>query len=263
MSVDLTDFTAEYARHRAAEGRAYSGDELTALPYLKTGPLARQWGVRIRSFETLMRDVVQPLTARRGRMLTVLDLGAGNGWLSWRLAREGHSAIALDIREDNVDGLGAARTLAARSAGRMRLCPGSFDAIPLASASVDLAVFNAALHYALDLPAVLAEAMRVVRPGGRLAIVDSPFYAREADGLAMVAEKKAQAVQRFGDGAQVLLAPPFIEFLTRERLASASTLAWRRNRVLYPLWYEARPLAARLRGQRAPSRFDVWASARP
>jgi SAM-dependent methyltransferase len=263
MSADLAGFAAEYARHRAAEGRGHAGDELLALPYLRTGPLARQWGVRVRSFETLMRDVVQPLTVQRGRPLTVLDLGAGNGWLSWRLAREGHAAIALDIREDDVDGLGAAHALAARSAGRMRLCPASFDAIPLAAESVDLAVFNASLHYALDLSVVLAEARRVVRPGGLLAIVDSPFYAREADGLAMVAEKKASASQRFGDGASVLLAPPFVEFLTRERLAAASGLAWRRRRVLYPLWYEVRPLLARLRGQRTPSRFDMWVSVRP
>ena len=35
-------------------------------------------------------------------------------------------------------------------------------------------------------------------------------------------------------------------------------LAWRRHRVRYPLWYELRPLVARLRGRRAPSRFDLW-----
>jgi len=271
MSADLAGFAAAYARHRAAEGRGHSGEALMALPYLRGGPLARQWAVRARSFEVLVGEVVAPLAARLGRPLSVLDLGAGNGWLSWRLALAGHSAIALDIREDEVDGLGAARMLAAQTLmagaeGRMHLRPGSFDAIPAPDASVDLAVFNAALHYALDLPAVLAEAARVVRPGGRLAIVDSPFYRREADGLAMVAEKKAGAAQRFGEGADVLLAPPFIEFLTRERLAeasAASSLAWRRRRVLYPLWYEVRPLLARLRGRRPPSRFDVWVSARP
>ncbi|KQV56076.1 MULTISPECIES: bifunctional 2-polyprenyl-6-hydroxyphenol methylase/3-demethylubiquinol 3-O-methyltransferase UbiG [unclassified Caulobacter] len=266
MSADLAGFAAAYARHRAAEGRGHSGEALMALPYLRGGPLARQWAVRARSFETLVGDVVAPLAKRLGRPLSVLDLGAGNGWLSWRLALAGHSAIALDIREDEVDGLGAARALAARAEGRMQLRPGSFAAISAPDASVDLAVFNAALHYALDLPAVLAEAARVVRPGGRLAIVDSPFYRREADGVAMVAEKKAGASQRFGEGADVLLAPPFIEFLTRARLAEASAasgLAWRRRRVLYPLWYEARPLLARLRGQRVPSRFDVWMSARP
>jgi hypothetical protein len=62
------------------------------------------------------------------------------------------------------------------------------------------------------------------------------------------------------------MALPFIEFLTRERLAAASApigLQWRRSRVSYPLWYELRPLQARLRGARAPSRFDLWVSARP
>ena len=59
---------------------------------------------------------------------------------------------------------------------------------------------------------------------------------------------------------------PFIEFLTRQRLANASApigVTWRRTRVLYPLWYELRPLTAKLRGARAPSRFDLWTGVRP
>lgn len=265
MSVDLAGFAALYARHRAAEGRGHAGAELVALPYLKSGPLARQWAVRARSYEVLRDRVVAPLARRLGRPLTVLDLGAGNGWLSHRLAMDGHETIALDIREDHVDGLGAASALAARVGGRMRRCAASFAAIPLPAASVDLAVFNASLHYALDLRAVLAEAERVTRPGGEIVIVDSPFYRHEADGLAMVAEKRASAGDRFGEGASMLMALPFIEFLTRERLADASAelgLTWRRLRVVYPAWYEARPLLARLRGARTPSRFDVWAGAR-
>ena len=108
---------------------------------------------------------------------------------------------------------------------------------------------------------------RAIRtPGGRLVILDSPFYRREADGLAMIAEKAADAPHRFGARAGVLMALPFIEFLTRERLAAASAplgLRWRRTRVAYPHWYELRPLAARLRGARAPSRFDLWTCTRP
>jgi SAM-dependent methyltransferase len=142
----------------------------------------------------------------------------------------------------------------------------SFDQIPCRDASADLAVFNAAIHYALDLQAALREAARVVRPGGRLVILDSPFYARDRDGELMVAEKRLQAGERFGASAGVLLAPAFIEFLTRERLASASAglgLAWRRRRVAYPLWYELRPLKALFAAERPPSRFDLWSSARP
>jgi SAM-dependent methyltransferase len=133
--------------------------------------------------------------------------------------------------------------------------------LPLRDSALDLAVFNASLHYALDLPTVLAQAMRVVRPGGRIAIVDSPFYADEADGRAMVAEKRARGTERFGNRAGNLLAVPFIEYLTPAGLAAASAplgMHWVRIRVRYPLWYELRPLQAWLGRRRRPSRFDLW-----
>ena len=82
----------------------------------------------------------------------------------------------------------------------------------------------------------------------------------------MVSEKLAQASQQFGGRAEALLALPFIEFLTRERLEAASVrldLSWRRRRVLYPLWYELRGLRAALLRQRPPSRFDLWIGERP
>ena len=77
----------------------------------------------------------------------------------------------------------------------------------------------------------------------------------------MVAEKRRHASARFGDRAGDLVALPFVEYLTRERLAEASAplgLRWRRHRVRYPLAYELRPLIALLRRRRTPSRFDLW-----
>ena len=262
----LRKFAEAYAAQRQAEGRGYAGDELFALPYVRSGLLARQWAVRARTFEAFMARVVRPMAAGAGRSLALLDLGAGNGWLSHRVAQEGHFATALDIRDDQVDGLGASRPFVQRVGTRMQTAVAAFETIPAPDASFDIAVFNASLHYAADLPAVLAEAARVVRPGGRLAILDSPFYRRETDGRAMVAEKTAEASRRFGDRATTLMSLPFVEFLTRERLAKASApigVTWRRTRVLYPLWYELRPLTARLRGARAPSRFDLWTGVRP
>jgi len=266
MNAALSTFAVAYAEHRAEEGRGYAGHDLINLPYLRSGAFAKQWAVRARSFEDLQRRVVQRLSDRMLRPLQVLDLGAGNGWLSFRLAIGGHSTIALDIRDDMVDGLGAWTALAALVPYRMERLVASFEAIPLPPASVDLAVFNASLHYALDLEAVLGEAARVVRPGGQLAIVDSPFYGSDRDGKAMAAEKKANAGAAFGARAEALTSLPMVEYLTRRRLAAASSglgLRWRRLKVAYPLWYELRPWQALLRAQRAPSRFDIWVAERP
>jgi SAM-dependent methyltransferase len=264
LAPRLAAFAHAYAAHREAEGRRLSEADLLELPWLSHGPQAAQWAVRARTFEAFVTRVLGPMIAATMRPLTVLDLGAGNGWLSYGVACLGQRAVALDIRADDVDGLGAAEPFVARAAGRIQCIVASFDAVPLPDGAADVAVFNASLHYATDLPAVLAEARRVTRQGGVIAILDSPFYRREADGAAMVAEKRAQAGGRFGERAAVLTSLPSIEFLTAGTLATASNglaLAWQRHRVRYPLGYELRPLLAALRRRRRPSRFDLWTAA--
>lgn len=254
-------FRTEYGAHRAAEGRAIDRAALLQMPYLKTGPFAQQWAVRARTFDAFVRRVMTPMAREAGRPLRLLDLGAGNGWLSWRVTLAGHHAVAVDLRDDHVDGLGAADVYVEDPATPFGRIVGSFESLPLEAEGFDVVVFNASLHYALDLGATLREARRMVCSGGRIAILDSPFYARDADGERMVAEKRRDASKRFGDRAAALMSLPFIEYLTVERLDTASNqlrLAWRRHRVRYPLWYELRPLLARLRRQRAPSRFDLW-----
>jgi SAM-dependent methyltransferase len=257
-------FREEYGAHRATEGRAHSPAEMHTLPFLESGPVAKQWAVRARSYVAFVSRVANPVARTLDRPLRLLDLGAGNGWLSWRIARAGGECVAVDIRDDAIDGLGAAAAYLGDSSARFDRVVASFDALPIESGQFDVVVFNASLHYALDLTAVLREARRCVIDGGRLVILDSPFYAHDADGAAMVREKHGGAAEQFGARAEALMALPFVEYLTRERLASASRglgLDWRRHRVRYPLWYEVRPLLARLRGRRMPSRFDLWESA--
>jgi len=261
-------FRHAYAGHRAAEGRGAGGPaELLALPYLRTGGHARSWAVRARTFDAFLDVVVAPLADAAGtRPLRVLDAGAGNGWLSYRLARMGHVCVALDVRHDAVDGLGAAAGYAPHLASMFARLAASFEALPLRDAVFDLVTFNASLHYASSLSRVLSQAVRTVRPGGRLAVLDSPFYAREEDGAAMVAEKQAGAAVVFGERAHDLLALPCAEFLTRARLergSEGSGLDWHRHRVRYPMRYEARPVVAALLRRRPPSRFDLWETVVP
>ena len=260
MSPPSAGFRHAYAVQRAAEGRGYAAASQLELPYMSAGPLAKQWSVRARTYDALLSCVLRPMAAAIGRPLRLLDLGSGNGWLCWRVAGLGCKAVALDCRDDLVDGLGAARAFLERGP-RFERVSASFEELPIANASFDVVTFSASLHYSLDLGRALQEACRVTRTGGRIAVLDSPFYSTEANGAAMVSEKHRDAGRRFGARAGVLLAPPFIEFLTRERLVRASAalgLVWRRHRVRYPLWYELRPVAAFLRRRRPPSRFDLW-----
>ena len=108
----------------------------------------------------------------------ILDLGAGNGWLCHRAARRGHHCVALDMRDDHVDGLGAAKEFLVEEPGLFRCVTGSFEDLPFASESFDVTLFNASLHYAQDLRRALLEAIRVTRRGGILAILDSPFLSQ-------------------------------------------------------------------------------------
>jgi SAM-dependent methyltransferase len=265
VSVSTPDlrrrFREEYAAYRASEGRGHSAVDARTLPYVTEGALVRQWAVRARSFETFQRRVFRPAQRRADVYATgalrVLDLGAGNGWLAHRATLAGAEALALDVRDDCVDGLGAAP----RESSIARVVA-SFEAIPLRDASFDVVVFNASLHYAEDLARALREARRVVRPAGRVVVLDSPFYGSTEHGEAMLRAKRQDAERRFGDRAEALMALAVVEYLTRERLDDASRdlglAPWRRYRVLYPLWYELRALRAALRGERPPSRFEVW-----
>jgi SAM-dependent methyltransferase len=256
-------FRAAYAEHRRREGRGDGGaDELLALPYIEHGSLAAQWRVRARTYERFLRTVLNSRADEVGdRPLHILDLGAGNGWLCYRLCRLGQHAVALDWRSDTVDGLGATAAYGPHLPQLFPRVAAPFDALPFRHGTFDIAVFNASLHYCTDLHATIAEATRVMQPGGRVAVLDSPFYRRAQDGEAMVAQKHRGAADEFGSLRDDLLALPSIEFLTDERLSDASdglNLVWRRHRVRYPWWYELRPLWAALRRRRRPSRFDVW-----
>lgn len=263
----LRRFRRAYALHRAREGRGVASTAILDLPEITTGPWSRQWGVRARTFRRFVTAVLERRVREVApRAVRVLDLGAGNGWLCYRICQLGHRAVALDLRTDAVDGLGAAQAYRSRLTQLFPRVAAAFEATPLANRSIDIAVFNASLHYALDLRAALGEAARVVVPGGRIAVLDSPVYTQSAAGEAMVAEKHETVEVQFGDLAADLTALPFLEYLTRERLSDASAalgFAWRRHRVRYPLWYELRPVLAWLRRQRPPSRFDLWEATVP
>ena len=102
--------------------------------------------------------------------LRVADIGCGEGYLTIEASRWASRVIAIDR---SLVVLKKARALASRRRVRNVIWKrGELERLPLADASVDVALLSQALHHAPDPVRALAEAVRVVVPGGRVLVLD-------------------------------------------------------------------------------------------
>ncbi len=104
---------------------------------------------------------------------TVLDLGSGAGadlLIAARRVGPTGRVIGLDMTTEMLDL--ARANIDAAGVGNVELLQGYLEEIPLPDGSVDVAISNCVLNLAADKNVVLAEAARVLRPGGRLAFSD-------------------------------------------------------------------------------------------
>lgn len=107
----------------------------------------------------------------------LLDIGTGTGRMAELFADSAERVVALD---KNLEMLRVARAkLQHLPAARIEMVQGDFYDLPFADASFDTVVLHQVLHFAADPFPALAEAARVIRKGGRIAIVDFAAHQRE------------------------------------------------------------------------------------
>ena len=100
----------------------------------------------------------------------VADLGCGDGYLTIEASRWASRVIAVDRSRPVLE---RARALAKRRGVRnITWRQGELERLPLRDAVVDVAILSQALHHATDPAKALAEAARVVTPGGRVLVLD-------------------------------------------------------------------------------------------
>jgi len=249
----VAQFTREYTTVRRAEGwgsadRAY----YQALPFVDlTGRFERIWQIRARSYAMFLRQVLERL--ERHGPLRILDLGAGNGWLSNRLAERGHNVTAIDLSEDPFDGLGAAKHYDATFGAVLA----EFDRLPLADTQVDLVVFNASLHYSTDYAQTLSEALRVLRAHGTLVILDSPMYTDPSSGARMVQERQSRFMATYGFASDALPSEHFLTPARLDELGSELRLNWQVHQPRLDWRSALGRTVGGIRARREPARFPV------
>ncbi len=182
-------FLEEYRNIREHEGRGSNdpGFYLRLPDGNFTGQRAEEWKARGQSLAWLRNYL-----AHKGKPLSILDAGAGNCWLTRYIAEWGHSAVALDINDDDHDGIGAGRYYVEQLPITFRRVIADFSQLPFEANSFDVVIYNGALHYAPDIAQAIAEGVRCLKPKGELILIDTPFYHDQSSGEKMLAERESR-----------------------------------------------------------------------
>jgi SAM-dependent methyltransferase len=254
-------FLDGYRRIRRLEGWGGAPDYYRALPFPSDGRHREVWKLRARSYRRALRALARrfPEMKRADEWdklaLRVLEIGAGNGWFSWRMAEAGHYVLATDISLDEEDGLGAVPRYA-RNAERLTRALAEMEDLPLEDAQFDVVAANGSLHYAARIEDALREAFRVLRPEGLFLVLDSPVYDEAESGREMVRRRqerhRALGIPDTASTAGFLVAREFLDLAARIGFLAS---------VHYPFEGVPRKLRrayCRVRRATPPARFPVF-----
>lgn len=249
-------FASQYRAVRERDGyRRASPEYYRALPDVpESDPQFVVWQVRRESFNRLRRLLLGRF--RRGAP-TVLDLGAGNGWLSNRLAEAGCRPVAVDVLDDERDGLGACRHYATP----FPRVQADFDDLPFAPRQFDAVVFNGSLHYSPNVAATLSRAGTLLAPGGLVAVVDSPAFLSEAHGNQMCARNRERFRREYGVASPEQPGEGYVTLARLDAGAAALGLEPHFFESRGPLRWAAGRFITRVRHGLVPPKFGVWMAA--
>lgn len=201
------------------------------------------WDIRQRTFRAFEKIAA---AVERG---FAADVGAGNCWMTRYLDTWGFDAIAADVNAGKADGLAAGQKFIEEGARFLRV-RAPMDQLPFARARIRLLAVNAAFHYAPDFRATLSEFKRVVSPGGRIVIMDTPVYENPADGERMIAERVTAFQKKYGIPEVLSRQSRYLTFSLISELAAEQNLKVYIERV-WPGWRrQYQEIHGRLTGRR-------------
>nr|WP_254063838.1 class I SAM-dependent methyltransferase [Granulicella sp. S190] len=214
--------------------------------------------MRSKTFRYLQRNIIPAIHAGSKRPLRILDLGAGNGWMSYRLSQLGHMPVAVDLITNRQDGLGAATHYRKQLPILFACFQAELDLLPFADDAFDLVIYNASFHYSENYEKTLAEALRCTCAGGSVLIADTPWYSNESSGQQMVAERHEAFTQRYGFPSDGLNSLEFLTDQRLQRMEASFGIHWHKHTPNYGIRWLMRPFLAKMKGAREPSQFKIY-----
>jgi SAM-dependent methyltransferase len=243
----------QYRFVRQREGyRSKPAEYYRMLPSVpRDDPHAGEWRIRRESYAHLQQYALPAVWVGPVR---ALDVGAGCGWLSHRLAGFGYRVVAVDRLDDEADGLGAWR----HYPEPFTVVQADFDALPFEPQQFDLVIFNGSLHYSSNAAATLLEAKRMLTGGGVIAVMDSPMFGRAADGEAMLLDQQERIRRDHGVETPLRAGVGYLTFAGLDAAARSLGLRGRFFPSRGPLAWRARRALSGWRLGRAAAAFGVW-----
>ena len=170
----LNELGNKYRELRIRQGwKPMSSEQMLNLPYgTPPGYDPIYWKARRRSFGVLINLLAK--TGPKPESGPIADLGAGSGWMSYRLAQAGYRVVALEGSMEGDFGLGEINTYTSKIPDRIFPVRGNIEKPPFRPSSLSTAIFNASLHYVEDIEATILRTKRSLIKGGTLIIMDTP-----------------------------------------------------------------------------------------
>ncbi len=160
------DFEELYIAVRQQEKRIYTDEQLQLLPDIDH-IYYDEWKIRKRSSERLTEYLT-----KKNKPLKVLEVGCGNGWLSARLANIPDTKVTgLDINQVEIDQ--ANRVF---KKDNLEFIYDSFTDCMFENEQFDVIVFAASLQYFPSVINVMKQALSILKMGGEVHVIDTPFY---------------------------------------------------------------------------------------
>lgn len=241
-------FITGYETVRRLEGRNSSDSSYyQSLPFEdQSGKFSADWKIRAASYR-LLEKMISPNSQ-------IIDLGAGNGWLSNRLTSLGCQVHAVDLLLNEADGLGTWKHY------ETNFIPvqAEFSRLPFEDGFAKMTIFNASFHYSEDYEVVLAEVLRIIQPDGKIIVMDSPVYHDPDSGEKMVAERKVKFLSQYGFASDSLQSQNYVTYNQMHELGQSLGIRWRHVKPFYGLRWMLRPWLAKIRGYREPAEFGLW-----